>query len=191
MQQRHGVLRRRGEVDRYAVGHGQGEEHAGRPRGVAVHAVQHQPPLGERVIPPDRAAVDLVAQHRDGKRWLKGGTERPPAGHHLSHVLLAPQAQAEAVLASGDARDEVVALGPFAELEAGDAGIADFRPPKGGRGGRGGTGGGGIAHVLPSLPPLPPLAPSSTRSIAAPSAFSRSSTPSYPRSVRPLLWIPQ
>src|SRR6266704_2254153 len=71
-----------------------------------------------------------------------------------------------------------LAVGPFAELDAGHRWIADGllakhrRDGKGGRDGRDGT---EIGHAAPSLPPLPPLPSPSIRSICAPSARSRSS----------------
>src|SRR5207302_6894576 len=138
------------------------------------------PPLGELIVPADRAAVDVLAQRGDGKRRVKGGAERPPAGHHLPHVLLAPQTEAEAVLARRDPGDEAESFAPFAQLHPGHRRIADL-PLAQGRGGRGGTGGRELGQVrpgvppVPPLPPLPPLPPSSILSICAPSARSRSS----------------
>src|SRR5437660_8395685 len=51
VQQRHHTLLGGDEIDRNAVGDGNREEHAGRPGGVAVHAVEDEPALRRRAVP--------------------------------------------------------------------------------------------------------------------------------------------
>src|SRR6266581_2002992 len=154
------------EVNGDAIGDRDDDEQAGRSRSMAVDAVEDQPgvarplraPRAPLAVPGHGGPVHLVRQDERGKRRPKRRAEAAPAGR--------------------DAGDDAIAVGPFAELDAGHRWIADGllakhrRDGKGGRDGRDGT---EIGHAAPSLPPLPPLPSPSIRSICAPSARSRSS----------------
>src|SRR5205814_8833731 len=110
--------------DGNAIGDGDGEQHAAPSSGVAVDALENEPPVVRGVMPPHLGAVYLMAQDDDGERLLLRGAERAPPGHHLPHALGAPQAQAEPMPTRRDARDEPVALGPLAQLHTRHGAVA-------------------------------------------------------------------
>src|SRR5919106_1000810 len=118
---RHSPLLPCRQVDGHAVGDGGREQGARLGRGVAVHAVQHQPAVEPPRVPADLRTVDLVAQDEGREAGREGRPERPPAPHHLPDALVAPEAQAHRT--GGDPGDDAVLLGPFAKLEPGDGAI--------------------------------------------------------------------
>src|SRR2546426_1718258 len=166
------------EVDRDAVGDGDGEQKAPGPRRMPVHAVDNQPPVAGRWMPAHRGPVHLVRQDHAGEARADRGANGAPARHHLADVLFAPQAEGEAMPAGRDPGNEAVAGGPFLKLHPENARVGDgllaqqrrWRAVEGG--------GGRYRHRVPSA-----------RSIPAPRARSRSSIRSYPRSIWPMLWI--
>src|SRR5712691_1607540 len=117
VHQGHRPLRWHREIDGNAIRHRDGEQHAARPCGVAVHAVQDEPAVSAGLVPRDARSMDLMAEDDGGEAGLEGGAEGAPAGHHLPHVFLAPQAEAEPVAAGRDTGDGTVARRPLTELE--------------------------------------------------------------------------
>src|SRR5437867_4163715 len=122
VQQRHDPFLRGDQVNRDAIGHADGEQQAASARGMPVHAVEDEPAVLTLAVPLQRGPVDLMAQHDPRERGVDGGPERPPAGHHLSHVLLAPQSEREAAPPGRDARHDPVAVRPLDQLHAGRSG---------------------------------------------------------------------
>src|SRR6266480_4878844 len=125
VEQRHHLLVGCREVDRDAVGDGDGEQQAPGSRRMAVRAVDNQPPVAGRWMPTHRGPVHLVRQDHAGEARTDRGANGAPARHHLADVLFAPQAEGEAMPAGRDPGHEAVAGGPFGELHARDGGVAD------------------------------------------------------------------
>src|SRR5205809_1144391 len=190
VEQCHHLLTWHGEVDWDAVGDGDGEQRAARSRHMAVDSVDDQPPVGPVLVPLDRGAVHLVGENHARELLAYRGADGAPPGHHLPDVLLAPQPQGEARVpgarppsAGGDPGHDPEPVGPFAQLHARDRGVGGGLLPKRQAVGRSDRGRDRhrAAVRLSGRP--------SSRSMCAPSARSRSSIRSYPRSICPMLWI--
>src|SRR5512146_3539477 len=111
------------QVDRDAVRHRDREQHSRLPGGMAIHALEHQPPRWPSFVPAHVGAVHLVSQHEGRESRLERLADGPPARHHRASRLFAPQAEGEASVPRGDPRHETVAVGPFAQLESRDGRI--------------------------------------------------------------------
>jgi hypothetical protein len=129
VQQGDGALPRRREVDRDAIGDGDGEQEARCTRGVAIHAVEQEPAVGGAFVPVDGRAVHLLTDGDATEPRLVRLGEGAPAGEHLPDRLVAPEAKGEAGTGAtrGDAGDQAVPLGPLVELEARDGGVTGVR----------------------------------------------------------------
>src|SRR2546421_5918253 len=129
---------------------------------MTIHAVEDQPALRFRPVPLHDGAVDLVAQHQAREGGAERGAQRPPAGHDLAHVLLAPQPEGEAAPAAsrGDPRHHTVPLGPVAQLHAGNGGVGDGLLAQGRTGGKAGRRGAPPPPPPPRRAPAPPHRPS-------------------------------
>ena len=174
VQQRHDPFLRGDQVNRDAIGHADGEQQAASARGMPVHAVEDEPAVLTLAVPLQRGPVDLMAQHGPWERGVDGGPERPPAGHHLSHVLLAPQSEREAAPPGRDARHDPVAVRPLDQFHAGHRGVGHRLLSQRRETGRGAVGRWG-GQASRQGPPFRRSACPSSRSICAPSARSRSS----------------
>src|SRR3989449_226516 len=73
VQQRHYPLLGGDEVNRDAVGHGDGEQQSARARGMPVHAVQDEPAGLTLAVPLQRGPVDLMTQDDRRERRVEGG----------------------------------------------------------------------------------------------------------------------
>jgi len=108
------------QVDRDAVGHGDGEQDAAGGGDMPVHAFQLDPP-GPGIGPDDLDPVGLVAEY-GGPEALPRPPELPPPTHDLADRLPGPQPEIEfgpRRSPTGDPGHHTVASPPARDLEPG------------------------------------------------------------------------
>ena len=132
VQQRHRSFRNN-QIDRNAIGHGDGEKDAWCHRDPSIDGIDLYPPT-TGIESHDLSAMHLPAED-GGVELLHFPAEGEPPVHHLTYRLRAPEAEIEAaaplVATASNARDDSVLCAPIGDFEPGNApwhgGLADLR----------------------------------------------------------------